>query len=155
MAWWQQYNIYMHDAVPGVINYSSYLHVTFSLKLLGHCIKNYRAVHFRAALTHLQCLVHPFLLSQWINLWYAQDVSGIYCHTVFHIMVPNPNQHHFFSFAGSGSSYIRISAFFQQVDWCIARLMCCFCASWVGGRFSRLLDFRVNNTIINTYAWCH
>ena len=36
-----------------------------------------RAVHLSAALTHLHCLVHPFLQPQRISSWHASDASEI------------------------------------------------------------------------------
>ena len=53
-------------------------------------------------------------------------------------------------FAGLGSSCIGVKALFQQIDWYLARLICCLSTSQVGGRFSRLCE-QVFPTIINSH----
>ena len=97
-------------------------------------------MHLSAALTHLHCLVHPFLQPQWISSWHASDTSEIVLQRGSQpvLVFVHPQ------FAESGSSCIGVKALFQQIDWYLARLICCLSTSQVGGRFSRLLVFCVN-----------
>ena len=80
-----------------------------------------RAVHLSTAFTQSHTYI-AFFQPQWISSWHASEVvvhSG--SHPVVFFFHPQ--------LAGSGSFCIVVRAFFQQMDWYLACLMCCLSTS--------------------------